>query len=92
MSVDQKVVEEVLPVVEEPKFSKLLLAFMPVELRARLDRNAENLDMATSRFAVAVLEGLTDDQMNSALLESRKMRMGTGKKIFRDQERSRASS
>lgn len=92
MSDDQVVVEEMANTEPKQEFKKLLLAFMPSELRARLDRNAENLDMATSRFAVAVLEGLTDDQMNSALLESRKMRMGTGKKIFRDQERARASS
>ncbi len=92
MSEDNVVVNEALPGdPERKKFSKLLLQFMPIELREALNSEAENLDMPTSRYAVAVLEGLSPDQRSTALIESRKKRVGGGK-IFRDQERARASS
>lgn len=64
--------------------NQLQLTQVPRELRIDLDNEAEGLEMATNRYAVAVLAGLTSAQRAAAYLESRKsLAAATGKRLSR---------
>lgn len=56
------------------------LTFVPRELRIALDDEAERVQLATSRYTVAVLSGLTPEQRAVAYLEGQRRQIIPGKK------------